>query len=403
LTFSEKWQSKEFRDVIDKFSSGATPYRGNSEFYKGKIRWISSGELNYNYITDTIEKISEDAKKKSNLQLHPKGTFLMAITGLEAETTRGRCAIIGKPSTTNQSCMALYPKDNLSVEFLFYYYRLKGNELAFKYCQGTKQQSYTAHIVKRLPIKIPPTKEEQFTITKILSGTDELIQQLDYLITKKKNIKQGTMQELLTGKRRLEGFNEKWKEKILPNIGKIISGGTPSSLKKEYWNGDILWAVPTDITKLTNNYIEDTERKITSIGLQESSSELLPIGTILITSRATIGECAIAKKPICTNQGFQNLVCNNKFDNIFIFYSILQNKKKLNEFTAGSTFKEISKKQMEKISILVPIDISEQQEISRILSDMDSEIEQLETKRDKYVMIKNGMMQKLLTGEIRLT
>ena len=293
--------------------------------------------------------------------------------------------------------------DNLLDGYFFYlYFKKYFLKRVMSLTAKSTVDSIRMEMIAEMLIPLPE-KQEQLRIASTMRDIIELIKKLEIIIEKKKNIKQGTMQELLTGKRRLEGFNEKWKEKILPNIGKIISGGTPSSLKKEYWNGDILWAVPTDITKLTNNYIEDTERKITSIGLQESSSELLPIGTILITSRATIGECAIAKKPICTNQGFQNLVCNNKFDNIFIFYSILFNKKKLNEFTAGSTFKEISKKQMEKISILVPIDISEQEEIAKILSDMDSEIKELETKRDKYIMIKNGMMQKLLTGEIRLT
>jgi len=201
--FNGKWELKEFREVINEFSSGATPYRGKTEYYEGKIRWITSGELNYNYITDTIEKISEDAKKKTNLKLHPEGTFLMAITGLEAEGTRGRCAIVGKPSTTNQSCMALYPKDELDIEFLFQYYRLHGNELAFKYCQGTKQQSYSARIVKRLPIKIPPTKEEQSAIAEILSDMDSEIKEFETKRDKYIMIKNGMMKKLLTGEIRL--------------------------------------------------------------------------------------------------------------------------------------------------------------------------------------------------------
>jgi len=201
--FTGKWESKEFVDMINSFSSGATPYRGKPEYYKGQIRWITSGELNYNHITDTIEKISENARKNTNLILHPKGTFLIAITGLEVETTRGRCAIVGKPSTTNQSCMALYPKDDLSLEFLFHYYRLKGTELALKYCQGTKQQSYTAGIVKILPILIPPTKEEQIAIGKMLNDMDTEIKELEKKRDKYLMIKNGMMQKLLTGEIRL--------------------------------------------------------------------------------------------------------------------------------------------------------------------------------------------------------
>lgn len=104
------WRYCTFKDVLITFSSGATPYRAIGEYYKGKIRWISSGELNYNIIEDTLEHISEAAVKNTNLKIHEPGTFLMAITGLEAEGTRGRCAIIGAPSTTNQSCLALNGK-----------------------------------------------------------------------------------------------------------------------------------------------------------------------------------------------------------------------------------------------------------------------------------------------------
>jgi len=114
------WQIKEFQDVMSGFFSGATPYRGRPEYYKGQINWITSGELNYNIITDTNEKITEEAVRNTNLKILPKGTFLFAITGLEAEGTRGSCAITGIDATTNQSCMALFPFESLDVKYLNY-------------------------------------------------------------------------------------------------------------------------------------------------------------------------------------------------------------------------------------------------------------------------------------------
>ena len=134
----------------------------------------------------------------------------MAITGLEAEGTRGSCGIVGAEATTNQSCMALFPTKELLTEYLFHYYVNYGNSLALEYCQGTKQQSYTAKIVKILPIIVPPTIEEQQAIASALSDVDVLITALEQLITKKRNIKQGAMQQLLTGKKRLPGFDGEW-------------------------------------------------------------------------------------------------------------------------------------------------------------------------------------------------
>ena len=201
--FNGEWKSKQLGELIAHCSSGATPYRGQPEYYKGNVKWITSGELNYNFITDTIEHISDDAVLKTNLKVHPVGTFLMAITGLEAAGTRGACGIVGSPSTTNQSCMAIYPTHELKTEFLYHYYVLRGNELAFKYCQGTKQQSYTAKIVKILPIDIPPTVEEQTAIAEILSDMDAEISALEQKREKTRLLKQGMMQELLTGRIRL--------------------------------------------------------------------------------------------------------------------------------------------------------------------------------------------------------
>ena len=201
--FDGKWKVKQLGAVISHCFSGATPRRNRPEFYKGNIRWITSGELNYNVITDTLEKISSEAAAETNLAIHPVGTFLMAITGLEAEGTRGACGIVGAPSTTNQSCMAVFPTDVLAGEYLFHYYVFRGKSLALQYCQGTKQQSYTASLVKQLPINLPPTVSEQTAIVEVLTGMDAELAALEQRREKTRVLKQAMMQELLTGKIRL--------------------------------------------------------------------------------------------------------------------------------------------------------------------------------------------------------
>lgn len=201
--FYGEWKHGVWKDVLAGFYSGATPYRGRADYYKGNIRWVSSGELNYNIIKDTIEHISEKAKSETSLIAHPAGTFLMAITGLEAAGTRGSCAILGNDATTNQSCMAIYGTDKMVIPYLYQYYLLNGEELAFQYCQGTKQQSYTAAIVKELPIYYPCDIVEQQAIAQVLSDMDSEIEQLEKKLVKYQQIKQGMMQELLTGRIRL--------------------------------------------------------------------------------------------------------------------------------------------------------------------------------------------------------
>lgn len=201
--FEGEWETVQLGEVMSHCSSGATPYRGRPDFFEGSVKWITSSELNYDVIHDTIEHIFEEAVAKTNLKVHPAGTFLMAITGLEAAGTRGSCGIVGAPATTNQSCMAIYPTDRLATGYLYHYYVFRGDELALEYCQGTKQQSYTAKLVRILPIDLPPTVDEQNAIAEFLSDMDTEIEAIEAKLAKARQIKQGMMQELLTGRTRL--------------------------------------------------------------------------------------------------------------------------------------------------------------------------------------------------------
>jgi type I restriction enzyme, S subunit len=201
--FQGTWLRQPLGELISRCFSGATPRRNRPENFMGPIPWITSGELRYKIINDTTEHISVEAQRSTNLKILPPGTFLMAITGLEAEGTRGSCGIVGVPATTNQSCMAVIPSSRILSEYLFHYYVLRGKQLALEYCQGTKQQSYTAAIVKLLPIEFPPTIEEQRAIAAVLCNMDSEIDMLEARRDKTRAIKQAMMQQLLTGKVRL--------------------------------------------------------------------------------------------------------------------------------------------------------------------------------------------------------
>ena len=267
---------------------------------------------------------------------------------------------------------------------------------------GSTIRNLSLKSLRNTPIPWPNLSTEQSTIATALSDTDALIAALDKKIAKKQQIKQGTMQQLLTGKKRLSGFCGEWVEKKLGEVAEIISGGTPDTNVPAFWDGNILWCTPTDITSNKGKYLSDTQRKITYRGLKSSSAVLLPKGTLLLCSRATIGEVCIANKEVATNQGFKSLVCYDDCSNEFIYYLIPSLKTQMLEVAIGSTFLEISKSNIEKIVLKLPQSKSEQTAIAQILTDMDNEIAQLEKERDKYKEMKAGMMQVLLTGKIRL-
>ena len=193
-----------------------------------------------------------------------------------------------------------------------------------------------------------------------------------------------------------------WKMVKLGEVTEIIKGGTPSRNVEKYFRGNIAWAIPSDITALDSFlYIDNTETHITEEALSNSAARLLPAGTVLLTSRATIGETAISTVPMATNQGFANFVCNEKLLNVFLAYYLRYIKEKLNDLASGSTFKEITKGTL--LNIEIPfLPLEEQRAIAEVLSDVDGLLNALEALIAKKRAIKQAVMQQLLTGKTRL-
>jgi type I restriction enzyme S subunit len=265
------------------------------------------------------------------------------------------------------------------------------------------QASFTKPDFLQICVPLPPTKAEQEAIAEALSDTDALIESLEQLISKKRHIKQGAMQELLTGKKRLPGFSGEWEVKRLDSVAEIRSGGTPSTNQPDFWDGEVLWCTPTDITGLKGyKYLSQTSRTITTQGLKCSSAELVPADSVVMTSRATIGECAINVTPVATNQGFKNFIPFKETDVDFLYYLLQTKKQDFISLCGGSTFLEIGKTQLAAFEIALPKEKPEQTAITSILSAMDAEITNLETKLSKTRQLKQGMMHNLLTGRIRL-
>ena len=192
---------------------------------------------------------------------------------------------------------------------------------------------------------------------------------------------------------RFPGFTEDWEQRRLSDVASIVGGGTPSTSNPEYWDGDIDWYAPAEIGDQI--YVSKSLKTITELGQQKSSAKILPIGTVLFTSRAGIGNTAILAKEGTTNQGFQSIVPHkNKLDSYFIF-SRTHELKRYGEVTgAGSTFAEVSGKQMAKMPILIPC-INEQRKIGAFFEQLDTTITLHQRKLDLLKETKKGFLQKM--------
>ena len=193
---------------------------------------------------------------------------------------------------------------------------------------------------------------------------------------------------------------EDWEVKTIGDLGRIVGGGTPSTTIPQYWNGGIAWYTPAEIG--CGKYLNSSLKTISEFGLHASSARLLPPGTILLTTRASIGLSAILQQTGTTNQGFQSVIVYDSYDNEFVYYLLQQYIDVMYSLASGSTFLEISKKKLALINVAFPVNRIEQRAIAEALSDIDGLIAALDKKIAKKRLIKQGAMQQLLTGKKRL-
>ena len=247
-----------------------------------------------------------------------------------------------------------------------------------------------------------PELSEQRAIAEALSDVDGLLTALEALIAKKRAIKQAAMQQLLTGKTRLPGFSGAWETKRLGEFTNCTAGGTPSTVISEYWGGTIRWM---NSGELNNKIVHDVEGRITEQGLRESSTKIVPPQCVLVGLAGqgkTRGTVAITTIELCTNQSIAAIYPNDSFIPEYLYYSLDARYEELRGMSTGDGGRGGLNLQI-ILSITVPFPhVDEQRAIAAILSDMDAETAALEQRRDKCRAVKQGMMQQLLTGQVRL-
>ena len=210
--FQGEWCFSTIGEQFDLYS-GNTPSRLNKEHFEGNVNWITSGELKEHYISDTKEKISEDAATANNLKLLHPGTFVIAIYGLEADGVRGTGSITCKESTISQACMAFTQKGDVKNEFLYSWYKKHGNIIGIKYAQGTKQQNLSYDILEKFHIAYP-SQDEQDKLIKFISLLDERIATQSKLIEDLKKLKSAIIENVFCSPKQehpmchIEGFEQ---------------------------------------------------------------------------------------------------------------------------------------------------------------------------------------------------
>lgn len=340
-------------------------------------------------------------KRDKNKLLLKKGDILLNRTN--SYDLVGKVAIY---NSTDKAVFASYlvrlniKKEIINPYFLNYFFNLKENQLKIKSI-ATKAVSQAninpTQFRKKCFVLYPIKLKEQEKIVEILELWDKAIETTKKLIKQKELQKKYLMQKLLTGKIRLKGFKDKWEKKIVKDFGIVVTGNTPSKTNINYY-GDVLpWVTAEDFS---SKYILNTKIKLSELGKQQA--RVLPKGSVLITCIASIGLNAIAGTELATNQQINSIIPNKKYNSDFLYYLFSFNTSYIKAYASPGGLSILPKSVFEKIVFKIPTNIVEQKAIADILSTADNQINLLEQKLSNLELQKKGLMQKLLTGQIRV-
>ena len=358
---------------------------------------MSSGEINNKVIYSTDNMISKIGFSNSSAKWVKEKSVLIALAG--QGKTRGTVAISEIPLTTNQSIAAIQPDSFLYYKFLFQNLEERYNELREVSSGDGTRGGLNKQIISDLEV-LAPEIQEQIKIGDFLCGIDTLITLHQRKYDKLTKVKKAMLEKMFPENGspypeiRFKGFTDAWEQHKLGEFADIVGGGTPSTSNFEYWDGDIDWYAPAEIADQI--FVSSSERKITQQGYDNSSAKMLPVGTVLFTSRAGIGKTAILRKEGCTNQGFQSIVPHiNELDSYFIFSRSEEMKRYGETVGAGSTFVEVSGKQMANMELMMPTTMEEQVTIGSFFRNLDSIITLHQRKLEKLKNIKKACLEKM--------
>jgi len=399
----DDWEVFHISDLA-KTSSGTTPARAlRDRYYKnGSIAWVKTMDLNNSEIFETSELVTKIALEETCLRLFPAGTVLVAMYGGFQQI--GRTALLRVPATVNQAITSIQSKPNkLISEYLLANFNYRIEYWKSVASSSRKDPNITSNDIRNFPVACPHI-DEQNIIATALGDMDALLKSLDRLIAKKRDIKQAAMQQLLTGKTRLPGFEGEWEVKRLGELGVFLKG---SGIKKdESQSGDIPCVRYGEIYTYHNDHVRQYKSwvspQIATTATRLQQGDLLFAGSG--ETKEEIGKCVAFLDNFEAYAGGDIVILRQKEnDPVFMGYRCNVGDVKVQKSSKGQgdAVVHISATALSDVGFPLPC-LKEQTAIAAVLSDMDAEISALEKRRVKTADIKQAMMQELLTGKTRL-
>ena len=393
--FEEDWEQRELGKFAAETRGGGTPTTSNRTYWNGDIPWIQSSDLKEDELFEVKPR-----KYVSNIGLSRSATQLVEANSI-AVVTRvgvGKLALMPNSYTTSQDFVSLSRLQVAPYFAVYSIYHMLQEEL--QVVQGTSIKGMTKEDLLSKSLLIPVDIGEQTRLGCLFYKIDSLLSLHQRKLEKLKILKKAMLEKMFpkNGAKvpeiRFSGFTDDWEQRKLGELADIVGGGTPSTSNLQYWDGDIDWYAPAEINEQV--YISSSQKKITKAGYENSSVKLLPVGTVLFTSRAGIGKTAILDREACTNQGFQSIVPHKQeLDSYFIFSRSAELKQYGEIVGAGSTFVEVSGKQMSEMELMMPLALNEQQAIGTYFRRLDQLLSLHQRKLEKLRQIKKSMLERM--------
>lgn len=401
------WELQTFEETFRVLSNN-TLSRENLNNRGGVVRNIHYGDILtkfpevLNCREEDIPYINDLSLLTSSTQLLQDGDIVIADTA--EDDTVGKVTEVQNIGNSKlvaglHTIPCRVKKGDFAPGWLGYYLNsnLFHNQI-LPFVTGIKVSSVSKSAIAETMILIPP-REEQEKIVESLQDSELLIKKLKKLVLKKQEIKNTLLHQLMTGERRIDGFVDGWERiKLKMMFSEFI---VPMRDKPKNLTGNIPWC---RIEDFDGKYLVKSKsgQGVNKVTIEEMNLKVFPVGTLLVSCSANLGRCAIVRKELITNQTFIGLVPNSKADVEFFYYRMCFEEKVLNAMATGTTITYLSREQFEDYELLIPTDKKEQHAIAQLLSDFDGEIEKEKSKLQKHKLLKEGMMNDLLTGKVRL-
>lgn len=390
------WTTKTLSEIVkEKISYGivqAGPH------IPGGIPYIKSSDVRGTINPDKLQKTSQAIHfKYRRSSVHP-GDIVISLRG-----NIGECAIVPNslPEANLTQGTARISVDNNQCNY-FHYYQLVSEPIRNKVktlSKGSTFKEISLEDLRKVTV-LCPSIQEQKKISQILTIWDKAIAITEKLLTNSQLQKKALMQQLVTGKKRFPEFEGKWKKIKLSAVADMNSGGTPSSSIDEYYNGGIPWVSIADMTS-RGKWISSTDKTLSQKGLENSSARLYPKNTVLYAMYASIGECSIARVPLCSSQAILGIRPKKELHYEYLYFFLSSMKEKIKLQGQQGTQSNLNAGMVKDFIINLP-SIEEQKIISSVLNLSDQEIDVLKQKLHSLKQEKKALMQQLLTGKRRV-